>query len=68
MYWEEIDCKASSVPSAIVPAQIQEYIRKNYPDTTVKKIEKNRREYEVKLSNRVELSFDLKFNLTDIDM
>lgn len=66
--WEEIDCKASSVPSAIVPAQIQEYIRKNYPDTTVKKIEKNRREYEVKLSNRVELSFDLKFNLTDIDM
>jgi len=66
--WEEIDCKASSVPSAIVPARIQEYIRENYPDTTVRKIEKNRREYEVKLSNRVELSFDLKFNLTDIDM
>lgn len=66
--WEEVDCKSSSVPTAIVPVRIMEYIRANYPDETVKKIEKDRREYEVKLSNRVELSFDLKFNLTDIDM
>lgn len=66
--WEEIECKSSSVPTAVIPTKIMEYIRENYPDTTVRKIEKDRREYEVKLSNRVELSFDLKFNLTDIDM
>lgn len=65
--WEEVDCKSSSVPPAIVPVRIMEYIHANYPDETVVKIEKDRREYEVKLSNRVELSFDLKFNLTDID-
>lgn len=65
--WEEVDCQSSSVPPAIVPVRIMEYIRANYPDETVVKIEKDRREYEVKLSNRVELSFDLKFNLTDID-
>lgn len=66
--WEEIDCKLSSVPTAAIPAKITEYLRANYPDVTVRKIEKDRREYEVKLSNRVELSFDLNFNLTDIDL
>ncbi len=66
--WEEVDCKFSSVPAAIVPDPILKYIKENYPDATVKKIEKDRREYEVKLSNRVELTFDLKFNLIDIDM
>ena len=39
----------------------------NYPDTKVLKIERDKKEYEVKLSNRVELKFDLKFNLIDID-
>lgn len=66
--WEEIDCKSSSVPDAVIPTQIMKYLKANYPNETVKKIEKDRREYEVKLSNRMELSFDLKFNLTDIDM
>lgn len=66
--WTEIDCKTSSVPTEAVPAPIVEYIRTNYPDATVRKIEKDRREYEVKLSNRIELTFDLKFNLIDIDM
>lgn len=65
--WEEIECKTSSVPTTAVPAKIMQYIRKNYPNAKVKKIEKGRREYEVKLSNGIELSFDLQFNLTDID-
>lgn len=66
--WEEIDCRFSSVPAGVIPAPIMNYVKENYPDTIIKKIEKDRREYEVKLSNRVELSFDMEFNLTDIDM
>lgn len=66
--WEEVDCKLSSVPDAVVPAPIRKYITENYPEETIRKIEKDHREYEVKLSNRVELSFDLNFNLTDIDL
>lgn len=65
--WEEIDCSASAVPAALVPAPIRKYVEANYPGATVLKIEKDRREYEVKLSNRMELTFDRKFNLTDID-
>ncbi len=33
-----------------------------------KKLEKDRWKYEVKLSNHIELTFDLKFNLKDVDM
>lgn len=66
--WEEVDCKSSSVPDAIIPSQILKHVRANYPDATVKKIEKDHWEYEVKLSNHMELSFDKKFKLKDIDM
>lgn len=65
--WEEVDCKFSSVPDAIIPTPITKYVKDNYPDVTIKKIEKDHREYDVKLSNRMELTFDLKFNLIDID-
>ena len=52
--WEEVDCKHTSVTT-------------NYPDAKVLKIERDKKDYEVKLSNRTELKFDLKFNLIDID-
>ena len=59
---EEVDCKHTSVPAAI-----QKYVTTNYPDAKVLKIERDKKDYEVKLSNRTELKFDLKFNLIDID-
>lgn len=65
--WKEIECPSSQVPAALVPAPIRRYIRENYSDATVKKLEKGSKEYEVKLSNRMELSFDLQFNLTHIE-
>ena len=65
--WEEVDCKHTSVLVAIIPAAIQKYVTTNYPDAKVLKIERDKKDYEVKLSNRTELKFDLKFNLIDID-
>lgn len=65
--WKEIDCKYSTVPVAVVPAQIAQYISQNYPDTKVVKLERDRREYEVKITNGLELTFDTRFNLIDID-
>ena len=66
--WKEIDCKLAEVPEALVPAQIKNYVQANYPDAKVIKIEKDRKEYEVKLSNRMELKFDRNFRLIDIDI
>lgn len=66
--WEEVNCKFTSVPLQVIPQPIQQYINTNYPDTKVLVIERDSKDYEVKLSNRVELKFDLKFKLIDIDM
>ena len=65
--WKEVDCKYSTVPTGIVPAQIAQYVTQNYPDTKIVKIDRDKRDYEVKLTNGLELTFDLKFNLIDID-
>lgn len=65
--WKDIDCKYGSVPVAIIPVAIQNYVKTNYPDTKILKIDRDKRDFEVKLSNRLELKFDLKFNLINID-
>ena len=51
----------------MVPAPILNYIKENYPGDKVLKIERDRSRYEVKLSNRFELTFDSDFNIIDID-
>lgn len=65
--WTEVDCKYGSVPGAVIPNAIKKYVSANYPDTKILKIEHDNKDYEIKLSNRIELKFDLKFNLIDID-
>lgn len=65
--WTEVDCKYTSVPAAIVPKAIAYYVAQNYKDVRILKIDRDTRDYEVKLSNRLELKFDLQFNLIDID-
>lgn len=65
--WKDVDCRYSEVPSAIVPVLINQYVNANYPDEKILKIERDSNDYEVKLSNRLELTFDKKFNIVDID-
>ena len=65
--WKSVDCRYGSVPAAIVPKQIADYVAKHYPDVKIIKIDRDRRDYEVSLSNRLELTFDMQFNLVDID-
>lgn len=64
--WTEVKCKRSAVPVSLVPAQIAQYIRANYPDCRILEIERDD-EYEVKLSNHVEVTFNKKFEVIDID-
>ena len=66
-FLKEVECKYSTVPTAIIPAQIASYVSQNYPDTQIVQIDRDKRDYEVKLTNRLELTFDLNFNLIDID-
>lgn len=65
--WTDISCKLSAVPTALIPAAIRTYAKNNYPDTKILKIEKDRGEYEIKLSNGLEITFNKNFQVIDID-
>ena len=66
--WKEVDCKYSSVPEAVLPDAINQYVKTNYAGQKVLKIEKeDRGGYEIKLSGGLELGFDKRFQLIDID-
>ena len=65
--WTEVDCLTHPLPTGIVPTAITAVIKKKYPNTQATKIERDRREIEVKLNNRVELTFNKKMQLIDID-
>lgn len=57
--WTSVDCKKSAVPSSIVPKAIRNYVNKNFSDVFIVQIEKKPTKYEVKLSDDVELTFNL---------
>lgn len=66
--WKEIDCKHTECPEELIPIQIRDYVRENYPGNKIRKIEKESRNgYEVELTNGTDLEFDSKFRLIDID-
>lgn len=65
--WEEVNCRFGEVPAAVVPAAIKNYIDNNFPGEKVLSIERDRNDYEVRLSNRLELKFDKDLNIYDID-
>ena len=63
----EIDCKQGTVPYKLIPQAIKNYLKDNYAGQSVKKIEMNKKEYEVELTNGLDLTFNKHFQLIDID-
>ena len=56
--WTSVDCKTKAVPEALVIKPIQRYLKKNFPDVLVVKIEKKTFGFELELSEGTELKFD----------
>ena len=65
--WTEIDCKGSSVPEALVPEAIKAYVKQTYPGQTIVSIEVDNKETEIELSNRLEITFNKRYQVVDID-
>ena len=65
--WEEVDCRRAEVPAVLIPAAINDYVKKNYPGAKVVRIEREGRGYEIELSNDLELSFNKDLRIIDID-
>ncbi len=58
--WKNVETSASkAVPSSLVPAGVSEYVKKNHPGTKIVGLEKERKGYEVELSNGIDMKFDL---------
>lgn len=56
--WTEVDCQKKAVPAALVPATVKEYVKTNFPQEIITKIERKGGAVEVELGN----DFSLKFN------
>ena len=65
--WKEVDCKYGSVPMGIIPTPVRKYVAEQYPGAGILKLERDKKGYEVKLSTKLKLKFDLNFNLTEVD-
>lgn len=65
--WIDVDCRYTSVPQGIIPNAIKTYTKEQFPDTRIIEIERKRGNYEVKLSNKLEIIFDKKLNVKGID-
>lgn len=63
----EINCKQGIVPALLIPQAIKNYLKDNYAGQSVKKIEMNKNEYEVELTNGLDLTLNKHFQLIDID-
>ncbi len=57
----------TGVPEAVVPVQISDYVEANFPDTVIVEYEVGRRDFSVDLSNGLELRFNGKFKLVELD-
>ena len=64
----EIDCKQGIVPSQLIPQPIKNYLKENYRGEAVRKIELNKKDYEVELTNGIDLTFNKHFQLIDIEL
>jgi len=65
--WTEIQCKTTAVPAGLIPAAIKKYLKEHYPSAKILEIERDRKGYDVKLSNKLEITFNNNFQVTDID-
>ncbi len=65
--WEEVDGNHNAIPLSIIPKAIAAYIKTNFPNTTITKIDKGNWGYEVDLSNGLELEFNSKGSFLRID-
>lgn len=66
--WTNIDCEHTQVPLNVIPVEIRNFLTRNYSGIKLLQIEKNdRRGYEVDLGNGIELEFDKRFRVVDVD-
>ncbi|MFI3292376.1 MAG: PepSY-like domain-containing protein [Rikenellaceae bacterium] len=65
--WMDVDCNKNYVPEPIVPTNIAKEVESRFPSCKIVKIERDKRYFEVELDNKVELKFNNKGELIEVD-
>lgn len=70
--WDEVDCRHSNmntiVPAALVPAEISNLVNKLHGGQGIAKISKDSQgHWDITLTNGIEIEFDRRFNVIDMD-
>ena len=65
--WEKVSCERGGVPTVLIPSFILDYVTENFHNIDIVEIERDKRGYEVEMSNGVELSFNQKGHCVKID-
>ena len=63
----EVDCKQGTVPAKLIPQAIKNYVQTNYSGQNIKKMEIDKNEHEIELSNGLDITFNKRFQVIDID-
>lgn len=64
---EQIKVRNGNIPAGIVPMQIIQIAAQYYPEARIIEFDVDRKSYEVKLSNGMEMEFTRTFQLIEID-
>lgn len=63
----EVDCKQGTVPAKLIPQAIKSYVQTNYSGQNIRKMEIDNNEHEIELSNGLDITFNKRFQVIDID-
>ncbi|MDR1758849.1 MAG: PepSY-like domain-containing protein [Bacteroidales bacterium] len=68
--WDEVDGNRDAVPQSIVdllPKTIADYVATQFPNTRIVSVNREWFGYDIDLSNELDLKFDTKGNIREID-
>ena len=65
--WKEIDGKRTALPTTLIPEEILRSIASRFEGRSVQKIERDRHGYEVLLEGGIDLEYNHRFKLIEVD-
>lgn len=65
--WKEVEHKYEAIPESIIPKKILNYVNTKHTGKKIVEINKDSKDYEIKLSNGIEIEFDLNCNFKKYD-
>lgn len=63
----KVDCKYEPVPETLVPAEVLTQVRSSYPNAFIKEWKLDDGRWKAELNNGLELIFNKRYQLVDID-